>query len=382
MTKLLVEGWRFIPNSFAIVNQFQCLELLHRKDIELRHRDIPYWNPHWKSESGLLPPDLEQELRSLPGPPPGETADITLRMGCPFDFSPSDSSRTVVFATCEFGIVAKEAVAGRTSVGEALVESDTTIITPSTWSKAGLINSGAPEQCIKVVSHGVDTDIFHPLPASERRTLRRSLGWENSFVFLNVGAMTSNKGIDRALKAVLQLSKAQPRIRLMLKGIDALYPSGKHLSDLTQRLSETDLHTLQQSVGYIGGSQSFRELSRYYQAADAYLSPYLAEGFNLPVLEAMACGLPVICTGGGATDDFTSPDFTLSINSTLKTHSTNGTSFLEPDQAHLVSVMQKIIEDIEWRSAASQAAAAYAKDNLTWKHVVDHLLDVLLEHER
>jgi len=46
------------------------------------------------------------------------------------------------------------------------------------------------------------------------------------------------------------------------------------------------------------------QLRLLHGAADCYVSPYRAEGFNLPVLEAMGCGTPIIVTGGGATDEF------------------------------------------------------------------------------
>src|SRR5204863_1079177 len=44
-----------------------------------------------------------------------------------------------------------------------------------------------------------------------------------------------------------------------------------------------------------------------YTACDALVHPYRGEGFGLPVLEAMACGLPVLVTAGGPTDEFTPP---------------------------------------------------------------------------
>jgi glycosyltransferase involved in cell wall biosynthesis len=46
------------------------------------------------------------------------------------------------------------------------------------------------------------------------------------------------------------------------------------------------------------------ELAGLYRSCDLLLHPYRGEGFGLPVLEARACGLPVLVTAGGATDDF------------------------------------------------------------------------------
>ena len=40
--RLLVEGWRFIPHSYALVAQAHCLSLLRRNDVELRFRDLPF----------------------------------------------------------------------------------------------------------------------------------------------------------------------------------------------------------------------------------------------------------------------------------------------------------------------------------------------------
>ena len=68
-------------------------------------------------------------------------------------------------------------------------------------------------------------------------------------------------------------------------------------------------------IEYIGDSLSFGQMAQLYQAADAYVSPYRGEGFNMPVLEAAATGLVVVATLGGATDDFTNASFALGVDS-------------------------------------------------------------------
>ncbi|MEG4807439.1 glycosyltransferase family 4 protein [Microcoleus sp. F8-D3] len=68
---------------------------------------------------------------------------------------------------------------------------------------------------------------------------------------------------------------------------------------------------------------SFAQIAELYQAADVYVSPYLTEGFNLQVLEAVACGLPIICTAGGPADDFTS-NFALQIESKFTAVASDG----------------------------------------------------------
>jgi hypothetical protein len=48
--RLVVEGWRFIPHSYAVLNAFHCLEL---SDVALFHRDLPYFRAHMR-ERALL----------------------------------------------------------------------------------------------------------------------------------------------------------------------------------------------------------------------------------------------------------------------------------------------------------------------------------------
>ena len=63
--------------------------------------------------------------------------------------------------------------------------------------------------------------------------------------------------------------------------------------DRWYRMPDAEMDKITSKLIYVGDTLSFVQLAKLYQAADAYVSPYLAEGFNLPVLEAAACGLPV-----------------------------------------------------------------------------------------
>jgi glycosyltransferase involved in cell wall biosynthesis len=121
-------------------------------------------------------------------------------------------------------------------------------------------------------------------------------------------------------------------------------------------------------------------MARFYQMSDAYVAPYLAEGFNMPVLEAIACGLPVICTGGGATDDFTRDDFAMRIGSQAKTITLAPGVIgkeLHPDQDHLIELMRHVIDDPSFTARALKAGPEFVRGHYTWTHVVDQLLGTL-----
>ena len=130
---------------------------------------------------------------------------------------------------------------------------------------------------------------------------------------------------------------------------------------------------------YTGGQLSFARIAEFYQAADAYVSPYLAEGFNLPVLEAAACGLPVICTEGGPTDDFTRSDFALQIESKFMAVASDGETLfiLAPEWEHLTDLMRRAIEQPGIAAKARVAGPGFVAPNFTWRRVVDRLLEVM-----
>ena len=81
--------------------------------------------------------------------------------------------------------------------------------------------------------------------------------------------------------------------------------------------------------------------------ADAYVTPYRAEGFNLPALEAQTCGTPVIATHGGATDDFLHAEHNHLIhgklieNSYLKEH-LEINAYIEPSIDDLIEALKKL----------------------------------------
>lgn len=383
--RIIIEGWRFLPHSYAIANQFQLLEMLKRPQLEIYHQDMPYVSKSWRPVTGLFPQNCETALRNIPHLSQQKPTDATLRMYAPFNLNSSIANRTGTFACTEWGIVTKSIIKGMgiNSFAKAHVQSDTIIITPSHWSKEGFIRSGAEESRVVVVPLGVNPNIYHPLPKDERNALRQKLGIDNYFIFLNVGLMcNSSQGIGHLLKAFATIVERYPDTKLILKGRDAIFPSKDSIAKAGKAaLTDAEMERIKSRIIYLGQTLSFQGLAQLYQIADAYVSPYLAEGFNLPVLEAAACGLPVICTRGGPTDDFTNPNFALAIDSQLQTnHTKDGETlwFVLPEQEHLVELMQTIIEKPLFREEAYKAGPQWVVQNFTWKQVVDKLLDLLI----
>ena len=378
---LLIEGWRFIPHSYAVVNQFQCLELLKEPNLTLRHRDVPYYNPNWRPVTGLFDGAAEEAIRGIAGPAAEQRADAVYRITFPYNLGPSIGRRTVVFGTAEFQCVPAGYIVGNRPLAEACRNCDALFVTPSNWSRQGFIHSGAEPDRVFVVPHGVDTSIFHPLEPSERAALRRQRGW-NGFVFLTLGAMTGNKCIDVLLKAFAAVAQKHPDVRLVTKGLGALYPSQKLLQEQAASLTTGEISLIQPRMVYFEHTLSFAQMASLYQMADAYVAPYEAEGFNLPVLEAIGSGLPVICTRGGSTDDFTTDDFALRVNSVRAAFqdTPDASGFIvRVDFEHLVHQMSVAVESAELAAKARASGPAFVAANYTWRHVTQRLLKILFD---
>jgi glycosyltransferase involved in cell wall biosynthesis len=349
-----------------LVNQFQILALL---DIgaAVTVCDWPYW-ADWKPVHGILPDADEARLKALAAPDPHP--DAVIRVASPYDFTTAPGVPTLVMVTSETGRIRSESVAGGISIAEAATASDALIYTPSRWSRDGLIANGIPGERIAVIGHGVDTALWRPAVDAERHALRRRFGWEDAFVLLNVGAMTDNKGIDLLLAGFAALLEACPQARLVLKGLDAVFRSRDMVTALLNRLPAASRAAVASRLTYIGHSLSLADLATLFRAADAYVSPYRGEGFNLPVLEAAASGLPVICTAGGATDDFTRPDFALRIEAAFD----EAARVLEPAPDHLLAQLRRCFEDEAWRRGAQAAGPAFVAAGHTWRHAAAGLL--------
>lgn len=140
-----------------------------------------------------------------------------------------------------------------------------------------------------VIPHGVNPLIFRPLPAGERRSARRELGLEERFVVGAVAANTPRKRLDLVIEAFARFARLREPAALLLKTDRRVSYEG---IDLLERLAGAGVAG--QAV-VVTEPLHPRRMARLYAAMDVYLNLSEWEGFCIPVVEAMACGVPVAC---------------------------------------------------------------------------------------
>lgn len=151
----------------------------------------------------------------------------------------------------------------------------------------------APER-IRFIPNGIDVERFRPATPAERLALRRRLGLPPDRTVLTfTGRLSRAKGLTMLLEVWRELVAAGRPLHLVLVG-----GGGQSFDDCEGELrSFIRAHGLQGTVTLPGTVSNVPE---WLQASDLFVFPSDYEGFGLAVLEAMACGLPVVATRVGA----------------------------------------------------------------------------------
>ena len=147
---------------------------------------------------------------------------------------------------------------------------------------------------LHVMRNGVDLERFHPLP---REQARAELGLDGAPLLLSVGYLIERKGHHVAIEALAQLLPEHPGARLVIVGEGE---ERERLQALALELGVAERVTL-------AGARPNTELLRWYSAADVFLLASSREGWANVLLEAMACGTPVVATDIWGTPEVVTP---------------------------------------------------------------------------
>jgi glycosyltransferase involved in cell wall biosynthesis len=193
---------------------------------------------------------------------------------------------------------------------------------------------------VRVIANGVDRASFSPaLRLARRESCRRERRIQaNDLVLLLIGNDWATKGIHTVFEAMALLVPA--RVRLLVVGSDV----GERYAAAASKLGVLDCCIWQPALANVLDC---------YAAADVYVSPSQEDSFGLPVLEAMACGLPIVTSAAAGVSE-------------LVKDGVSGFVLQDPGDAQaLADLLTRLRQDSSLRDAIGEAAAVAALE-WTW----------------
>ena len=153
---------------------------------------------------------------------------------------------------------------------------------------------GVPADRIAVIENGVDTDLFRLTP---RPAARQAVGLQNeSPVIVSVGHLSPRKGFQRVIRVLPLLVEVHPALTFVIVGGPGGEPNNRReLKSLVTRLG-LEHHVI------FAGPQPPTRVAEWLSAADVFVLASDYEGCPNVVLEALACGRPVVATRVGNVD--------------------------------------------------------------------------------
>ncbi len=242
-----------------------------------------------------------------------------------------------------------------------LIKDSRAIITVSHHIKKLIVNlSRSVEHKIFVIPNAVDTNLFRPIEQTVARTLVRNTikmkcgrTVHNKNIILYVGRMEPRKGIDILLKG---LSKVQAKSWFLVLVGEGQPHYINYLKYLASKLNLID------RICFIGKIPRHL-LPYFYSAAYLYVLPSLFEGLPATILEAMACGTPVIATRVGGIPE-------------VVINGVNGILIDPGSIEQLRNALEYVLSDPSYRSKLSKATQDIVRRNFSWNNIAKQYYDL------
>ena len=239
---------------------------------------------------------------------------------------------------------------------------------PSSFNVKTFTDSGVTKP-IHVIPLGVDPNFYHP----EVRSIKK----HRLYTFLSVFEWGERKAPELLLKAYTEAFRHNKDVLLLCKVNN--HDPGLNVG---ARLNELGLPADGPRIIFLYNQDIPEcEMPMLYKSADCFVLPSRGEGWGMPILEAMACGLPVIATNWSAQTDFYNDkvgypvDVEKLIDAKAKCPYYEGYQWAEPSFEHLIHQMRYVYENRDEAKAMGLRASKEALTNWTWDQATDKMLE-------
>lgn len=242
---------------------------------------------------------------------------------------------------------------------------------PTEWQKKCSIEQGYPEDRVKVVHEGVDENIFYPESWTEDKPM------SDTFRFLVFGRWDYRKSIEEIIRA-FTLEFKEENIELLISVDNPFTRDG--LNSTEERLEKAGIHDPRIKILHFPPFEEYVKYLRSDNHRSCLVTCSRSEGWNLPLIEAMACGTPTICSNYGAQLEFASKYSNLVDIKEMRRpkevfmfendNEVPG-EWSEPDFNHLQKVMRHVYENYNECKEKALEGSEYIRREFSWDKAVE-----------
>ena len=352
-TRVMWHSWINAPTGYAVSSQYLVLAL-EALDVDVRYGYV-YGVEEPPNDDGRI-----MEVRKKP-----KDLDVTQVVYGQGDVFFKNSGRYKVgYSMLEVDGIPRNWVEQANAMDEVWV--------PSHFNRETFAASGV-KRPIVVMPLGVDIDYFNPYIRTRRP--------DDRYVFLSVFEWGERKAPEVLLKAYNQEFSNRDDVLLLLK-VTNTDPAVNIERQVQAMRLEPDRAPV---VMVLNQSVPSYQMGALYCSSDCFVLPTRGEGWGMPTLEAMACGLPVISTSWSAQTEFFNEEVGYPIEmkrlipAVAKCPYYEGFRWADPDVDHLSHLMRHVYENQAEARARGLNASIQAREKWTWTEAAGRIKKRLLE---
>lgn len=241
-------------------------------------------------------------------------------------------------------------------------ESDISIAVSENLRRNIIQKGNVPENKIVTIYNGVDTDFFNP--DVDCKDIIQKYDLEEYFTIVFVGRIAPAKGLEYLIKALQEL-KDKPIKALIVGPFKYMFQEGNGRSSYGEMLvNMVKKYNLQDRV-FFTDAVPRSELPKYYVAGDVFVLPSIYEAMPMVLVEAMACGKPLIGSRVGGIPE-------------IIREGVNGLLFEPKNYKELAKKISMLMEDENLRKEVGKKSRKIVEEMFSWKKVAEKVFRIYI----